>query len=122
MFRIGLKETPTSLILDIDMELSFAFNFFSGGLADSDDVSNLAHYRAVFETRCVDYHHDEVKLIFIVTFTVHSSVDDLDGAEPFIFHALHGVGSINDYAIEVQIFGLCRVKSLVSHSLSKSAH
>jgi len=101
MFRIGFKETPTGLILDIDMELSFAFDFFSGGIADSDDVSNLAHYRAVFETRCVDYHHDEVKLIFLITFAVHSSVDNLDGAEPLVFHALNRIGSIDNYAIEV---------------------
>ena len=122
MLRISLKEAPIGAALAIDMELSLAFDDFSGCFTNANDVANLTHYRAVFEACCINYDDDKVEQVLLIAFTVHPSINHFDRADPLIFHTLHGVAGVDDNTIEIQIVIQLSVQSMILDNLQQDSY
>ena len=90
------------------------FVVFHIGAMHADNVTDLAHYGALFEAVSIDDHHSVVNLLTtIVAHGAHRAVDHLERADPLALVALHRVGCIDDNTVDVHCFSVLCVKRAV---------
>ena len=111
---IRLKQAPTRRPAHVHVVLAPIFVSLHVGSVDSDDVSDLAHNGAVLEPIGIDDDDCELEvLVDLVALRVERPIDNFEGANPLTLATLHRVSCINYHSVDVELFILGRVESVV---------
>ena len=77
MLRIGLKETPAGVEVNVDVELLLLLEDFHVSAVYPDNVTNLANNGTLLESTCVDNDHGEVEVFtFVVALSMERAIYD----------------------------------------------
>ena len=114
MLGIRLKQAPTGMSTQDDVVLSTPFVFLAISSMHSDNITNLAHNRAILKPIRVDDYDGKIELIVdFVSQSVQTAIYNFERADPFAFATLNRVGRVYNHAINVNLIVVLRAQRMV---------